>query len=369
MGDYIKLFETDSERITYEGSNDYIEPYVSYVDGDNTVHYNKPPETRVVAKFNVTSTTYETPIACYYGGPTSTTNGIDEIEIDGVVQPTTKNTYLFETTGEHIVKYTLSDPTTIIAYTFAACPEMINVTIPKSVTSIGGYAFVRHGIRNIEIPDNITSIGSMAFGSWNARSISIGSGVTSIAADAFSDCNYKIGEFINNSALDEVANNYWGAVGYDYYENGLLIGNNCLVNSDKDITSAIIPNGVTSIANNAFQGCKDLTSVTIPNSVTSIGEGVFYYCENLSSVTIGNGITNIGAKAFYCCGLTSITISAMAAPTIVINTTYDNTFSNVRPNGTLYIPTGSTGYSNWTNSGTPQEYRGQSLYNWSTVRQ
>ena len=52
MGDYLKLFETDSERVEYEGGGNYIEPYVSYVEGDNSVHYNKPPETRVVAKFN-----------------------------------------------------------------------------------------------------------------------------------------------------------------------------------------------------------------------------------------------------------------------------------------------------------------------------
>ena len=47
---YIKLFDIDSDRVSYEDSENYIEPYVSYVDGDNTVHYgggDTPEETPV----------------------------------------------------------------------------------------------------------------------------------------------------------------------------------------------------------------------------------------------------------------------------------------------------------------------------------
>ncbi len=36
-----------------------------------------------------------------------------EIEIDGVVQPSVVSSYTFDTTGEHTVKYTLVDPTSI----------------------------------------------------------------------------------------------------------------------------------------------------------------------------------------------------------------------------------------------------------------
>ena len=38
------------------------------------------------------------------------------------------------------------------------------------------------------------------------------------------------------------------------------------------LTSVTIPNSVTSIGDEAFDGCTSLTSVTIPNSVTSIGD-------------------------------------------------------------------------------------------------
>ena len=71
----------------------------------------------------------------------------------------------------------------------------------------------------------------------------------------------------------------------------------------------IIPNSVTSIGEDAFNGCKRLTSVTISNSVTSIGRRAFYECSSLTSITIPNSVTSVGARAFdRCSSLTSITI-------------------------------------------------------------
>ena len=164
MGNYIKLFETHSAYNTYITGGDAILPNVSYCEDQNGVHYNPWVETRVVAKFNVTDTSTEIPIANYIGGPTSTTDGIDEIEIDGVVQPTTKNTYLFGTTGEHTVKYTLSNPTTIVNYGFEGCSDMVNITIPNTVTTIGDSALAGcKGLTEILIPSSVTSISSMAF--------------------------------------------------------------------------------------------------------------------------------------------------------------------------------------------------------------
>ena len=75
------------------------------------------------------------------------------------------------------------------------------------------------------------------------------------------------------------------------------------------MTSVTIPNSVTSIESNTFQGCSSLTSITIPNSVTSIGGWAFANCTSLTSITIGNSVTSIGDGAFRdCSSLTSVTI-------------------------------------------------------------
>ncbi len=75
------------------------------------------------------------------------------------------------------------------------------------------------------------------------------------------------------------------------------------------LASVTIPDSVTSIANYAFEGCTSLTSITIPDSVTSIGRSAFSGCTSLASITIPDSVTSIGSSAFKgCTSLTSITI-------------------------------------------------------------
>ena len=64
------------------------------------------------------------------------------------------------------------------------------------------------------------------------------------------------------------------------------------------LTSVVIPNSVTSIGHSAFEGCNKLASITIPNSVTTIGNSAFYDCDSLSDIIISNNVTSIGSHAF-----------------------------------------------------------------------
>ncbi|MBR3856063.1 MAG: leucine-rich repeat domain-containing protein, partial [Bacteroidaceae bacterium] len=159
---------------------------------------------------------------------------------------------------------------------FAYCSGLTSVEIPSSVTSIGSSAFYDcDGLTSIEIPSSVTSIGERAFYYCY--------GLTSIVVDEGNSVYDSRG---NCNAIIETASNT------------LIAG--CV--------NTIIPEGVTSIGESAFEGCSILT-IEIPASVTSIGIGAFWSCYSLTSINIPAGVTSIGYGAFRgCTGLTSIVV-------------------------------------------------------------
>ena len=68
-----------------------------------------------------------------------------------------------------------------------------------------------------------------------------------------------------------------------------------------NLNSIKIPEGVTSIEQNTFNNCVKLAGVLIPDSVMSIGDYAFSGCANLRSVTIPKAVTSIGRVAFQGC--------------------------------------------------------------------
>lgn len=104
---------------------------------NNKENSNKLVETRLITTVYSRADT-ETHLAVNLF---SSFNNIIEMEIDGIVQPSVVSEYTFSTAGEHTVKYTLADPTSIGDYLFAEVDSLNTVIIPESVTSIGNNTF------------------------------------------------------------------------------------------------------------------------------------------------------------------------------------------------------------------------------------
>ena len=83
---------------------------------------------------------------------------------------------------------------------------------------------------------------------------------------------------------------------------------NTLMNCE-NLTSVVIPKGVTIVGNCSFLGCKNLKHVELPEGLRTIDVAAFMGCTSLESIVIPEGVRIIAHKAFEgCTGLTGITI-------------------------------------------------------------
>lgn len=74
---------------------------------------------------------------------------------------------------------------------------------------------------------------------------------------------------------------------------------------DSPLSSITLPKNLTSIGNNAFNGCSGLRDISIPSGVTSIGKGAFKGCS-LKEFTLPKQVTEITDEMFWNCSLQHI---------------------------------------------------------------
>ena len=175
------------------------------------------------------------------------------------------------------VNYAVSGNTAYVTYSASAIDNVVitNNYDGYPVTSIGAYA--GRSWKVVTIPTNIngltvTSIGIGAFFSSGLTNVTVPDSVTSIGGEvAFDLCGS-----LTNIAVNAANPNYSSTNGvlFDKDQATLIQYPNGLTNS-----SYTIPNSVTYIGAYAFDGTS-LTSVTIGNSVTSIGDYAFVGCPS-----------------------------------------------------------------------------------------
>lgn len=202
-----------------------------------------------------------------------------------------------------------------------------------TVTSLADSAFYSHGeIKAAVIPSSVTTIGRLALASTGIFELEVPDGVDSIGPKAFG----TIGNVIYHG---NAGGSPWAALTVNgYEEDGIFYpdSNRAAVTACRpwvtqavlpasvrtigryafslgQLESIILPEGLETIGNSAFQSCSRLGSIVIPSTVTKIDKYAFYNAFRASgetTVTIADAACSIGQGAFYYCNMSAIDLGS-----------------------------------------------------------
>jgi uncharacterized repeat protein (TIGR02543 family) len=269
------------------------------------------------------------------------------------------------TIGQYVFYYctrlesvTLPDNLKEIPYhMFAGCGSLTSITLPSELETIGTRAFLNSGLESVHIPAAVATISSGAF--------EVCTSLSSITVDAANE-NFKAdnnilftkdGTVLHLFAPGKSDTSYTVPEGVTTLKSGAFNSSNlstiilpstlttmnesAIFGMLRDMTSIVIPEGVSSLGAWSFTTCDSMTSITLPSTLESVGQACFLSCRALESITLPAAVTTINRAAFSGCDtLASISIEATTPPAIY---SFDDVFreaGNV-PGFAIYVPAAS----------------------------
>lgn len=160
-----------------------------------------------------------------------------------------------------------------------------SVELPNELQKIGNFAFQNSGLKEVQFPARLQEIGISAFSMNQLTSVILPDTVTTLGGGAFSS-NPTLERISLSSSLTEIPAGAFGCSDQ--------------VNYMEKLTSIDIPDGVTSIGQNAFAG-NNFHEIEIPSSVKEIGNYAFSTKEYLTdpcTLVLNEGLETIGTYAF-----------------------------------------------------------------------
>lgn len=209
---------------------------------------------------------------------------------------------------------------------FYSCPELKNVQIPSTVSTIGAQAFGESPLLSKIIVDptnqnfyadnngilfNKTQTELIFCPKTFSGAYTVPEDVQKIHAFAFNNCKQLTSVVLPNGLKRIEDGAFWGCSNMTSANipSGLTyLGSDAFRNASSLSSSIVLPSTLSEIGSSAFKRCTSLSNVTIENGVEIIGGSAFVDCSNLKSIDIPNSVYSLGTSAFESAGLTSINI-------------------------------------------------------------
>lgn len=199
-------------------------------------------------------------------------------------------------------------------YAFSSCYDLLSVTLPNSIESIGFCAFEDcNKLTTITIPQNVKDIYSNCFrGCASLETIFVDN-----ENEAFTSEDGVLFDKEKTRILT-----------YPAGKTGDYVIPNTVTNIDKafqtcsKLTGIVIPSSVTTITSKTFEYCSSLTNIALPQGVTAIESEAFYNCDGIQTLTLPNSLKSIGEKAFLWCSSLQTVINYSRQPPVTSSNSF-----------------------------------------------
>lgn len=211
-----------------------------------------------------------------------------------------------------------ADMESIGALAFKGCTKLASAALGSSLTLLGDSAFYGcSALQSVELPVTVSSVGTRTFAGCSAlNAVGLGN-VSAVGEAAFNGCTALTEIAIPNGV--ETLGNYafYGCsslatvtLGTQERSSSSLKTIGDYAFAETAVKSVVLPDGVSTLGNYAFNKCASLATVSLGNSLTAIGDYAFSDCEKLESVTFGSALETIGERAFFKVKISSLVLPA-----------------------------------------------------------
>jgi hypothetical protein len=186
---------------------------------------------------------------------------------------------------------------------FSGCSNLVELVLPTELIKIADEAFNGCSkITEIHIPAKVNDIGKAAFTACPLVKITVAEENT--VYEVVNNCLIKGKGLATGKTI--VKGLTTGTIPADGSVNKLL--DYCFASTG--ITNIFIPDGITTIANNAFSRCSSLEDLRLPADLLILDATCFAWCSKLKNVDLPNTVQEIKTYAFHRSAIEDIVIPA-----------------------------------------------------------